>query len=67
MLKLVVDQCLSMASAASELQRSPERSGLAARRLAWQAPLARYPRLQAAMEKAEADGLLARRRSTISR
>lgn len=67
MLKLVVDQCLSLASAASGLQRTPGRTGAAARGSAWQAPLARYPRLQAAMEKAEADGLLARRRSTISR
>jgi hypothetical protein len=56
MLLNVVDQCLSLAFASARQTRS--RSFASHQR--WQAPLAAYPRLQAVMQKAEAEGLLRR-------
>ena len=68
MLSSVVDQCLSLALASASKQASFNRMKTAQRRLnAWQAPLASYPRLQAALAKAQADGLVSARRRLSDR
>lgn len=63
MLLNVVDQCLSLALAHARRKNATRGSALGHRSRS-HGPLAAYPRLQAAMEKAEADGLL-RRRSRV--
>lgn len=62
MLSSVVDQCLSMALASASRKMSLMGNQSFARSQSWRAPLAAYPRLAAAMQKAEADGLLSRQR-----
>jgi hypothetical protein len=62
MLSSVVDECLTfaIASASRHVNQRRQRS---LSRPRWDAPLAAYPRLAAALEKAAADGLLAPRSS----
>ncbi|MCW6510558.1 hypothetical protein [Lichenifustis flavocetrariae] len=63
MLSSVVDQCLSLALASASKQVGFNRMKTAQRRMnSWQAPLASYPRLQAALAKAQADGVVSSRR-----
>jgi hypothetical protein len=61
MLLNVVDQCLSMALASAARHASLPRTRAVASGQRWNAPLAAYPRLRAAMEKAEAEGVIPRR------
>ena len=57
MLSTVVDQCLTLAIASASRHVSQRRQrSLSPHR--WNAPLAAYPRLAAALEKAASDGLL---------
>lgn len=57
MLSNVVDQCLTLAIASANRHVSQRRQHVVSRNR-WNAPLAAYPRLAAALEKAAADGLL---------
>lgn len=61
MLSSVVDECLSMALASASRRMSLIGNRSLARSQPWRAPLAAYPRLAAAMQRAEADGLIGRR------
>lgn len=63
MLNSVVDQCLSLAIASASRRMSLMGKRTDARRQNWQAPLAAYPRLAAALERAEAEGVLSRNRA----
>ncbi len=62
MLSSVVDQCLSLALASASRKTNGVGRQSVARGHRWHAPLAAYPRLAAAMEKAEAEGVLRRGR-----
>lgn len=67
MLRTLVDQCLSLAEAASDPQRARGRIVSPTRGPAPQASLAHYPRLQAVLEKAEMDGVLPTQGRLLSR
>ena len=62
MLRSVVDECISMALASAS-RRMSQTGGRNLRRPEYQRSLAAYPRLAAALQRAEADGVLSRSRS----
>ena len=63
MLSSVVAQCLSMALASASRKVSLRGHRSSTRGQQWQAPLAAYPRLAAALERAAMEGVLSRGRS----